>query len=271
MDSVGDYSWHLKGYNEFFKLVEYSLLLGNDLVWHEDRGCVGGLSFLNIGYFNVNLIRHSVINSDWELLLYMEWLFLVFDDFNLLTNNVRDLLCNSEVDSFSDFEINWEFLLKWDFVHHCVWNSFRNDLWNFMSHGVWHLNFRDDWPFDFNFDRYLFFDSVWDLSFNSVCLKFFFFIFLFLESGHCNLIWNLHSFCNRDFFGDLVLLFHVVSNSVDVSVIRGVSRIVYVLGRMCLCPEVLEIMSWASRPGTRRMVKATIIVKAKVEINSIMA
>ena len=54
-------------------------------------------------------------------------------------------------------------------------------------------------------------------------------------------------------------------------IVRRVSRIVYMLRRICLCPEVCEIVSGSSRPGARGMVMASIIVEAKVEINSVMA
>jgi hypothetical protein len=56
-------------------------------------------------------------------------------------------------------------------------------------------------------------------------------------------------------------------------IVRRVSRIVYMLGSICLSPEVCEIVSGSSRPGARGMVMVmvTIIVEAKVEINSVMA
>ena len=56
-----------------------------------------------------------------------------------------------------------------------------------------------------------------------------------------------------------------------MSIVRRVSRIVYMLRRICLSPEMFEIVSRASRPGARGMVVASIIVEAKVEINSVMA
>ena len=56
-----------------------------------------------------------------------------------------------------------------------------------------------------------------------------------------------------------------------MSIVRRVSRIVYMLGRICLSPEMCEIVSGSSRPGARGMVMASIIVEAKVEINSVMA
>ena len=58
-----------------------------------------------------------------------------------------------------------------------------------------------------------------------------------------------------------------------MSIVRRVSRIVYMLRRICLCPEMFEIVSGASRPRARGiiMVMSSIIVEAKIEINSVMA
>ena len=57
-----------------------------------------------------------------------------------------------------------------------------------------------------------------------------------------------------------------------MSVIRGVCRIVYMLRIFCLSPEMFEIVGRASTPRARGMVMVmAIIVKAKVEVNSVMA
>ena len=69
----------------------------------------------------------------------------------------------------------------------------------------------------------------------------------------------------------MVLLFYIVSHGVDMPIVRRVSRIVYMLGSICLSPEVCEIVSGSSRPRARGMVMVTIIVEAQVEINSVMA
>ena len=58
-----------------------------------------------------------------------------------------------------------------------------------------------------------------------------------------------------------------------MSIVRRVSRIVYMLRRICLSPEMCEIVRWSSSPRARGiiMVMASIIVEAKIEINSVMA
>ena len=218
----GNDSWYLLVDDELLKLVDGALLFVCYFVRRKDLSCVWNLTLLDIWDLDIDRVWHSIVNSNWELLLYMEGLLLVLCHFNLLRDNIWYLLEDSVINPSGDFKVDWELFFNWNFIDDSVWNLFGNNFWDFMSNSIWNLNFRDNWLLYFLLNWDLLLNSVRNLFINSVSFKFRCFVLFNFVRSDCNLIWDLLGLNNRHLLCNLVFFLHVVSYCVNYFIIRRI-------------------------------------------------
>ena len=162
-----------------------------------------------------------------EGLLDLVWLLLVLSNGDLSGSDVRSLLDDLVVDSDGALVGHRDFLLDGHLVVDGVWNLLGHNVWDLVNDLVWHLSGGDIWDSLFNLEWHLSFNGVRDLSGNFDCFESLDLVLFSDVLSLGNLVWNLLNGHNWDLLSNLVLFGNVLSHSVDVSVIRGVSSAVW--------------------------------------------
>lgn len=228
-----DNEWDFLLYCVLFEFVSGDFTYVVDFVWNLDDGSVMLPEFNNVWLINGDLEWNLVPLSHLKFVLNVEWLLFVLSDWNLLGNNVWNLLDDGVVDSLGLLVWHLDVLLIWDLLVNGVWDLLSGHIWNFVGNSVWYLLGVNVWDLDLNFEWDLSFDGVWDFFLDLVCLKSLNGIFLGNILGVGNLVWNFLGVDNGDLLWDMVLLSHVVGDSVVVLVFRRVS------GSVCVTISIL--------------------------------
>ena len=100
---IGIDNWNFLCNSEFFNLIDGQLSCVSGLIWHLDLGGVWSLMFHNVWLINGDIEKVLVPLCDRELLLNVVWLLLILSDWNLLGDDIWDLLDDSVVNSFGNF------------------------------------------------------------------------------------------------------------------------------------------------------------------------
>ena len=210
--------WNILIYCVLFKFIGGDFTDVVNLIWDLDGSCVVLPKLNNVWFIDGDLKVNLVPLGLLEFVLDVEWLFFVLSDWDLLSNDVRNLLDDSVVNSLSGLVGNNDILFIWNLLVNSVWDLLSCNIWDLVNDFIRDLFGISVWDLDLNFKWYLSFNSVWDLFFNLIGFE----GLNFVGFGHIissgNLVWNRFGFNNCNLLWDVILLSHIVSDVVVVLV-----------------------------------------------------
>ena len=210
--------WNILIYCVLFKFIGGDFTDVVNLIWDLDGSGVVLPKFNNVWFIDGDLEVNLVPLGLLEFVLDVEWLFFVLSDWDLLSNDVRDLLDDSVVNSLSGLVRNNDILFIWNLLVNSVWDLLSCNIWDLVNDFIWDLFGISVWNLDLNFIWNLLFNSVWDLFFNLIGFE----GLNFVGFGHIisfsNLVWNRFGFNNCNLLWDVILFSHIVSDVVVVLV-----------------------------------------------------
>ena len=218
INSLGN-NWNFNVHGVLLDLINCAIFLVSDFIGDQDLSSVGNLVFLNVWNLEVLIVWLLIVDSHCEFLLDVVSLLFVFGDWNLLRDDVWDLLNHGVVNARCDLEGHLNVFLVGVFVDDSVWDNVGDDVWDLVCDGVGHLSAGDKWNLYLNFERHLCFDRVRNFDIDCISLKLLNFKGFFNILSHSDLVWDFGSYQLRDLLCDFIGLSHVVSDDIVVSIV----------------------------------------------------
>ena len=246
---AGGHDWHLLLDDVLFDLPnsEFSGHLAH--LWDQDLGGVVLPELDNVGLIDGDLEWDLLPLSLFEFAFDVVWLLLVLGHSNLARDDVWDLLHDRVVDPLGALVWDDDVLFIWNLVEDGVWNLLGHDVGDVEADLVRDLSGGGVWDDDLFFVGHLSLDRVWDLFGDFSRLEGLDLVLLGDVLGVSKLVGHLLDGHDWDLLGNLVLLGLVLGDSVDVSVVGGVSGGVVVVASG-LSPSVVvpEAKSSSTKP-----------------------